>query len=133
DSLNDGQWTIAAKSTGKLSYRLEFGVRGPDGKIATIRTFDGLTGDVTLAYDADTRYTRRIRLADEVLDDLIAYLKARPVPGKAPTRTLVFGYTFDKRPGDDKYNARVDEFIRLTGATALTTGPGDTAPADGLR
>src|SRR5262249_5780699 len=35
--------------------------------------------------------------------------------------------------GDDGYHARVDEFVRLTGATALTTGPGDSVPADGLR
>jgi hypothetical protein len=132
DSLNDGQWTITAKSAGKPSYRLEFGVRGADGKIAGVRFFDNPGETVRLAYDADTRYTRRIRLAEEVLDDLLAYLKAHPVQGKAPTRTLIYGYTFDRRPGDAAHNAKVDELIRLTGATALSGSPDEIAP-EGLR
>ena len=96
-----------------VKYDLEVGVRTAAGKVEAIRTFEGLTGNADLAYDADTRYTRRIRLVEDVLDDLLAYLKARPVQGKAPTRTLVYGTTFDRRPGDARYNAKVDEFIRL--------------------
>jgi hypothetical protein len=129
DSLNDGQWNLTAKSADPkrpAAYGLEFGVRAAGGQLETIKRFDGLSGGVTLAYDADTRYTRRIRLADDVLYDLVDYLKKRPVPGVAPKRTLVYGTTFTRKPGDARYNAAVDEFIRLIGATALTTG----APQD---
>ena len=55
DSLNDGQWKLSAKSNRPMNYDLEFGVRTAAGKIETIRTLTGLTGDVELAYDADTR------------------------------------------------------------------------------
>lgn len=131
DTLNDGQWNLTAKSkTGTPRFSLEFGVRAADGKLESVKRFDDLTGSVTLAYDADTRYTRRIRLADDVLHDLVAYLKKQPVEGIAPKRTLIYGYTFTHRPGDDKYNAAVDEFIRLTGATALTIGGRGEIPDD---
>src|SRR5262245_55230304 len=91
DSITDGQWTLPVVSHNKkwpLEYQLAFGVRNADGKIETIKTFDKLTGNVTLAYDANTRYTRRIRMADDVLYDLVAYLKKQPVHGKPLTRTL---------------------------------------------
>jgi hypothetical protein len=97
DTLSDGQWelTAAAKSA---PYDLEFGLKDAAGKITTIRRFDNLQGNVVLAYDADTRYTRRIRLADEVLYELVDYLKKHPVKGTAPKKTLIYGYTFNQNP-----------------------------------
>jgi hypothetical protein len=123
DSLNDGQWTLTATSEEKARapvYQLHFAVKTAEGKLETIKTFDFVSGGkVTFAYDADTRYTRRIRLADEVLYDLVAYLKKQPVQGVAPKRTLIYGYTFSPKAGDAKYNAALNEFINLIGATAL--------------
>ncbi|MEX0712564.1 MAG: hypothetical protein WD278_09455, partial [Pirellulales bacterium] len=124
DSLNDGQWSLNPKGTGTLKFALEFGLRGPDGRIETIRRLDNQTGDVALAYDADTRYTRRVRTAGEILHGLLDYLKAQPVTGTAPQRTLVYGYTFDRREGDAKYNAAIDEFRRLFGLAATQQGNG---------
>ncbi|MBI1913172.1 MAG: beta-galactosidase trimerization domain-containing protein [Planctomycetes bacterium] len=122
DSLNDGQWLLTAKPSkpgGALRFSLAFGVRDAAGKIESVRQFKDLSGDVALAYDADTRYSRRIRLQEEVLYDLLAYLKKQPVRGSAPKRTLIYGSTFDRRPADPKYNAAIDEFIALSGATVL--------------
>src|SRR5262249_19441220 len=88
--------------------------------------------NVTLAYDANTRYTRRIRMADDVLYDLVAYLKKQPVRGKAPTRTLVYGYTFGSKPADAKYTAALNEFIKLIGATGLARDTMDELTGGGL-
>jgi hypothetical protein len=119
DTLSDGQWNISA--AGKdLNFDLEFAVKDAAGKLATIRKFDNLTGGVVLAYDADTRYSRRIRFADDVLYELVDYLKKQPpVHGTAPKRTLIYGTTFAPKPGNAKYTAALDEFIRLMGATAF--------------
>ncbi|MCS6852185.1 MAG: beta-galactosidase trimerization domain-containing protein [Gemmataceae bacterium] len=125
DTLNDGQWMMSAGPGSR--YALEFGVRTAAGKIESIRRFDNLSGGVTLAYDANTRYTRRIRLAEDVLYDLVAYLRQQPVVGKPPQRTLIYGYTFDPQPQNAKYTAARDEFLRLIGATAVDEqrrGPG---------
>jgi hypothetical protein len=134
DTLNDGQWTLTAKASkpGKVLFDLEVGVRNADGKIESVQQFKGLSGDVALAYDADTRYSRRIRLQEQVLYDLVEYLKKQPVRGTAPKRTLVYGYTFDRRPGNAKYNAAVDEFVRLSGATALEQGTRERIDRGGL-
>jgi hypothetical protein len=123
DSLNDGQWHLSAKGTSPLHYALEFGVPGADGKIQTIRRLDDLSREeVDLAYRADTRNSREIRTATEVLADLVKYLKAQPVHGAALKRTLVYGETFARRPNDPAYNALLDEFVELIGATALNAG-----------
>jgi hypothetical protein len=134
DSLNDGQWHISvasAKIDTPLNYRLEFGVKNAVGVIESINTFDARASALWLAYDANTRYTRRIRSNDLVLYDLLDYLRAHPVPGAPPTRTIVYGYTFDRRKGDDRYNAAVDEFIKLMGITVTepTGNPRLTAPS----
>jgi hypothetical protein len=131
DTLSDGQWelTAAAKSA---PYDLEFGLKDAAGKITTIRRFDNLQGNVVLAYDADTRYTRRIRLADEVLYELVDYLKKHPVKGTAPKKTLIYGYTFNQKPNDAKYTAARAEFIRLMGATGLGQEPGTEELKGGL-
>ncbi|MEK6236343.1 MAG: hypothetical protein N2C14_16675, partial [Planctomycetales bacterium] len=70
DSLADGQWYW----TGNGDYQAEFGVKNAAGKIESLATFSG-NGDLTLAADADTRYSRRLRAEDQVLHDLLAYLK----------------------------------------------------------
>src|SRR5262249_8364716 len=131
DTLSDGQWNLTAAGKGLL-FDLEFGVRGADGKIETIRRFDKQTGNVSLAYFGNTRYSRRIIQSDEVLYDLLDYLKKQPVRGTAPKRTLIYGYTFEPKPGNDKYNAAVKEFITLTGATALARSPEDVETEGGL-
>jgi hypothetical protein len=58
-------------------------------------------------------------LASDVLYDLLAYLKKQPVTGQAPKRTLIFGTTFSRKPNDAKYNAAIDEFVKLMGVTAF--------------
>lgn len=130
DSLNDGQWNLAAKGTAPR-YTLELAAKDAAGQQTQIARFEGLGGNVSLAYDADTRYSRRIRLADQVLYDLIDYLKKQPIRGTSPKQTLVYGYTFTHRDGDAKYNAAVDEFVRLIGGTALTVGSRNEIPAEG--
>ncbi len=134
DSLNDGQWHISAapaKTATPLNYRLEFGVKNAAGVIESIKTLGAQEGDLWLAYDANTRYTRRIHTNDLVLYDLLDYLKAHPVPGAPPRRTIVYAYTFDPRKGDDRYNAAVAEFVTLMGITVTGTAgnPALTAPS----
>ena len=114
DSLNDGQWKLGAASAEKgegLDYEVEFGVKNAAGVIEGIGKFAGRGEVLELAYDANTRYTRRIRSADQVLYDLLGFLKEHPVAGRPPQRTIVYGYAFDERAGDGKYNQARDEFL----------------------
>src|SRR5207302_3596858 len=90
------------------------------------------SGDISLAYDADTRSSRRIRSTEEVLTELVDYLKKHPVHGQAPKRTLIYGTTFAARPKEPKYTAALNEFLKLMGATALSTGSRDDTLKDGL-
>ena len=83
------------------------------------------------AYDGDTRYSRRIRLSEEILYDLVGYLKKQKVQGTAPRRTLVYGSTFDPRPADAKYTAALDEFVKLMGAPALGRSAPENLTDDG--
>jgi hypothetical protein len=131
DTLSDGQWELKTDSAA-AKYDLEFGLKSAAGAVEPIRRFDGLSGTVVLAYDGDTRYTRRIRLADEVLYELVDYLKKQPVGGAAPKRTLIYGYTFAAKPHDAKYTAALNEFLRLMGATALGRDSTDELGGDGL-
>jgi hypothetical protein len=133
DTLNDGQWVLTAKSAGPVKYDLEFAVRTAAGAVETIRKFEGLTGNAELAYDADTRYTRRIRLSEDVLYDLVASLKTVPVVGPPPKRTLIYGTGPDPRPGNAKFNAAVEEFRKLSGATALASDLDHAVGEGGLR
>lgn len=119
DTLSHGQWNVAVQAKDASNYALEFGASDARGKITPTNTIDNLTGNMQLAYDANTRYSRRVRLSDDVLYDLLDYLRKHPVKGVAPKRTLIYGYTFTRKPNDAKYNAAIDEFIRLIGATAL--------------
>jgi Beta-galactosidase trimerisation domain len=123
DALNDGQWRISAvfaKPETAPGYRLEFGVRTAEGAIESVRTFEARAGDLWLAYDANTRYSRRVRTADVVLYDLLDYLRAHPVPGAPPRRTIVYAFTFEPRAAADRYNAAIDEFVELMGITVTT-------------
>lgn len=131
DSMNDGQWRLSATGEGALRFALEFGVRTAAGDIRTIRRFENLTRDIELAYRADTRYEPKIQSSDEVLYDLLADLKQRPVFGIAPRRTLIYGHTFERRPHDEKFNAAIDEFVSLIGATAMLGSDQKDVPDDG--
>lgn len=124
DTLNDGQWTLTARpgAGGALNYQVEAGVRLADGRIKSIATFESKAPVLELAYDADTRYSARLRRQSDVLYDLLAYLKQHPVPGRAPRRTLIVCYTFDPRPADTKYTAALNEFIAMMGLTGLRKG-----------
>jgi len=119
DALSDGQWNLTAAGKGKVLFDLEVGVRAADGKIESIRKLEKLTGNPALTYSGAMRYRKHIRTGDEVLFDLVNYLRKQPVHGTAPKRTLVYGHTFDPKPGNAAYTAGVQEFIRLMGATAL--------------
>ncbi len=119
DTLSDGQWNLTVQNK-TAKFDLEVGLKNAAGKIETIRKLDNQTGNVSLVYDGDTRYTRRIRLGDEILFELVDYLKKHPVKGAAPKKTLIYGVTFAPKPEDAKYTAGLNEFIQLIGATALT-------------
>lgn len=113
DSLNDGQWTLLAKpdaTNAPPHYMLEFGAADAAGKVQSINTFESRKNKIEFAYDANTRYTKRIRPQEDALYDLLAYLKANPVRGKRPERTQVWGYTFDEKPEDARYMAALNEF-----------------------
>jgi len=97
---------------------LEFGAKTVEGAIASIATIESRSKEVTLAYDANTRYTRRLRTTDRVLYDLLDDLKRDRVRGRLPERTLIFATTFEKRPDDPRYNAAVDEFKKMFAITS---------------
>ena len=75
---------------------------------------------------------RRIRLSEQVLYDLVDYLKKQPLRGVAPKRTLIYASTFDPRPENAKYTAALAEFLRLAGPTALNLTAGKDFPREGL-
>lgn len=123
DALNDGQWKITGATADKsdATYKIDIGLKDAAGNMKTIKQFD-VTNDIELAYDANTRYTGRIRTTDEVLYDYLAYLKAHPpTHGKVPNQTVIYCYTFSKRvgenlsPADVKYNAARQEMIDMFG------------------
>lgn len=115
DTLNDGQWNLRAAPAEKdrpLHYRVEFGVRSAAGQIEKIAELDSRETSLRLTYQADMRYARRVGTQEQVLHDLLAYLKKIPVRGKTPTQTLIYGYTFD--PGlSPRYDQAVEEFRAL--------------------
>jgi hypothetical protein len=109
DSLSDGQWYW----TGNGKYRAEFGLREANGSISKLAEFTG-EGALKLAADGDTRYSRRLRRQEDVLYDLLAYLKKEnPAPhGRAPRRTPIYASTFDALD-TGKHAAAVAEFKKL--------------------
>jgi hypothetical protein len=125
DTLNDGQWNLQAAPAEKdrpLHYKVEFGARAADGRIEKIAEFDSREPTLRLTYQADMRYSRRIGTQEQVLYDLLGYLKRIPARGKVPTRTLIYGYTFD--PGlSPQYDAAVREFRALFGLRLTSPEP----------
>lgn len=122
DTLNDGQWSIAAKGKGKepLLYDLEFGVHNADGTIDSIHALPGITADTTsVGYYANTRHSRRLTPIGDVLYDLVAALKTQKVHGRPLSQTLFFAYSFPPQLDDPKYEAARQSFFELMGATAL--------------
>ncbi len=127
DALNDGQWNLRAEpaTPGQpLHYRVEFGTQGPSGAIEKFAEFESRQPRLPLVYHADTRYTRRLGTQEQVLLDLLAYLKQLPA-GKPPARIPVYGYTFDPGLGP-AYDAAVREFQALFGlrSTRPDASPG---------
>jgi hypothetical protein len=120
DTLNDGQWRLTATPADKLHYTIEIAMRTAAGAIEPLKSFERRAAALDLAYDADTRYSRRIRASEELLDDLLAYLKQQPACGPPPRQTPVFGSTFDPRPDDPRYTAARTELIELLGLTPTT-------------
>ena len=129
DTLSDGQWDLSATGKGGISFDADVGVRRDDGAVEPVRTFADQTGDMHLAYFGNTRYGRRIRTQPEVLDALLEYLRSRPVTGDGPSRTPVYGSTFERSPSDEAYDAKLDEFLRLMGTNRLSTS---TSTSKGL-
>ena len=128
DTLNDGQWNLQAAPVEKgrpLVYTVEFAVCGTDGRVEKIAGFESREAALHLAYQADTRYSRRIGTQEQVLYDLLAYLKKFPMHGKTPVLTPIYGYTFDPGLGP-RYDAAVTEFRSLFGLrlTSLEPIPG---------
>lgn len=91
DALADGQWFW----TGNGDYLAEFGLKNATGQIESLGKFAG-SGDLTLAADGDTRYSKRLRKQDQVLYDLLNYLRIEnPAPhGRAPAKTIIYATTF---------------------------------------
>src|SRR5262249_42481022 len=80
DSLNDGQWQLNAKKESNLNFSVDFAIKSESrNRFERIRQFENLSGSLSLAYDGDTRYSRRIRSSKEVLSELVDYLKKHPV------------------------------------------------------
>jgi hypothetical protein len=131
DTLNDGQWTLRAAPTSPgapLAYRVSFAVpvvpAAPPAPPAPpalepIGAFESTRPELRLAYDADTRITRKVHDADDALRGIVAALAASPAHGRPPRRALVFGLIAGRVKGDDAHDALVDTFVRLVGANGL--------------
>lgn len=123
DSLNDGQWILTATPAEGLHYTVELAAKRADGSLAPLAAFETRAPRLELAYDANTRYSRRIRPLENVLYELVDWLRARPVQGRLPQRTLVYAYTFDPRPDNPRYTAARDEFLAMFGLALTTADP----------
>ncbi len=128
DSLNDGQWGLNVSPPANVKVQL--GVKAANGRIEEINQFSGQIGDLPLAFHADTRYSRLLRHREQVLYDLLDYLKRQPAHGTTPTRTLIYGYTFD--PGlSPKYDAGVREFKSMFALNDTSEAAGSGGPPRG--
>lgn len=120
DSLNDGQWTW----TGNGPYVARFFLRDADDQWVPLGEFAS-EGVLALAADADTRYSRRLRLRREVLQDLLTELRTVPDNGlSAPTVTPIYALSFEPT-GDVEYDAWVAEFLALYGIKPQTAENSD--------
>ena len=95
---------------------------------ATIAKSDVVCGGMTLAVDASTRGSRRIRRVEEQLFDVMREVKAVTLPahGRAPTLTNIVAHTFtpvpDAQVADPQFNASVSEFLKLFGRCGGSVG-----------
>ena len=126
DTLNDGQWNLQAAPLVKgrpLHYKLELGVRTTVGAIEKVAEFESREPALRLTYQADTRYSRRFGTQEQVLFDLLAYLKTIPMYGRTPSQTLIYGHTFE--PGlSPRYDAALRQFQALYSLRPKRTEPG---------
>ena len=124
DTLNDGQWDLTLEPPGEA--RIEISATQADGSHKTIWRQEGTLEKLPLAYDANTRYTQRIRDRRTLLPELHDYLQQQPEHGRTPTETLIFANTF-KTEFDESYNNLAISFRRKFGITQAdnTSGTGD--------
>lgn len=118
DSLAHGQWNW----TGDGKYVAEFGLK-TGSEIESLAKFEG-EGDLRLAADCDTRYLKRLRRQEDVIFDLLDYLKAQPKHGRTPTRTRIYGYTFDAMDEGGPHAKAVEEFKAMFGLRSTKDGDG---------
>lgn len=115
DTLNDGQWTLTASGPCTIT----FGVAAADGSITPIKTVDrDRSGNFMLAADADTRYSKRLRFIEEVLEDLLVDLRPLAGIGVAPSLTPIYATIFGQHITIDEtpeYHAKRQEFLDLFG------------------
>lgn len=110
DSLAHGQWAW----NGNGPFTAEFGLKTAKGDIERIAVFEG-NGDLDLAADCDTRYSRRLRKQEDVLPELVKELAPLASIGRAPKRTPVFANTFQPIPGANAHNQALKQFSDLLG------------------
>jgi hypothetical protein len=106
DSLNDGDWKLEfAKPE---NYRLRFFSGG-----TLIREIESNQTIQYLAFDADTRYTKRIRTQAEVLNQLCDEVEALEPYANSPKQFPIFGIPPATRDHDDEYKQAVHRFRNL--------------------
>jgi hypothetical protein len=118
DTLSDGQWHLTAATADSKSrkFTVEVGVQAGE-TIEPIARFDAAGPRLSLAYDANTRYTRRIRRTIDVLRDLVEFLEANPVHGKQPLRTIAYCLTIPDQPDDAEWTRLRNRFLELMPVT----------------
>ena len=104
DTLDDGEWTLGAvvanaSQTQRLSFTVEFGVLSTGTDVESIASFHREcempreSCQLILAFDANTRATRRIRHVEAQLADVMGYVhtaeKHLPPKGHPPRHTFV--------------------------------------------
>ncbi len=133
DAINDGQWAITAAGKDAKApalCTLEFAVKNADGTMSPIFKRENVSEKIQLAYDANTRYTKRLRNSEQVLLDMVAYLKAQPFNGKPLALTPVFYYSFKPVAGNAEYAQALAEFngmfkgVSADGDVSVTTAQG---------
>ncbi len=122
DTLNDGQWFLTAAADPRdadVRFKTEFAVDDASGLREPIATFDCDQPTLRLTYDANLRYTRRIRSYESVLDDVLGHLESTPVSGRPPRRMIVYGYTFDPIDGLDDFNRQIERLVTSIGLARI--------------
>lgn len=106
DSLNDGDWHLSFSPGAE--YRLSFTTpRGPSLE------FSSNQESLVLAYDADTRYSGRIRLQSEVIKELADGLEADGTSYRFPELFPVYGRLPDERAEDVPYSRALQKLREI--------------------